>query len=64
MIVKNFIIDVCSGKTTTMASSKENGTMNAWTIYDHIDEYRGKVALKGTFKFPQFYKALFANKKG
>ncbi|XP_071802430.1 outer dynein arm-docking complex subunit 3-like [Asterias amurensis] len=29
-----------------MASSKDNGTMNAWTIYDHIDEYRGKVALK------------------
>ena len=57
------IIDVCSGKITTMASSKENGTMNAWTIYDHIDEYRGKVALKGTFKFPQFYKLSLPIKK-
>lgn len=30
--------------------SNKSDVMNAWTIYDHIDEYRGKVALKGGFK--------------
>ncbi|XP_038063526.1 coiled-coil domain-containing protein 151-like [Patiria miniata] len=29
-----------------MTSAKQDGAMNAWTVYDHIDECRGKVALK------------------
>ncbi|XP_022085215.1 coiled-coil domain-containing protein 151-like [Acanthaster planci] len=29
-----------------MTSSNQDSTMNAWTVYDHMDECRGKIALK------------------
>ena len=29
--------------------SSKQADPNGWTIYDHIEEYRGKVALKGAF---------------